>query len=565
MSPPMPQPQTEAQIPLTMADLRRLLTAFLDEVPARLILHPETAPIARAIDHMQLSDHLAGRFTLAVVGAMKAGKSTLVNALVGQELAPTGVSETTATINRFRFGPAEACRKFRVHWRDGSTADLPITEIRAFVFGSDRAVRTHWLELFAQARFLERVELVDTPGGGSVEAAHGELTRSFLGERESRDWGGRADAILYALTPAALHADGTQAQELLTWFGAASRLPGASPANSIAVLQKWETLEPDPLAARDRLVATARKALSGQVWEVLAVSGLIGLACLNVDPGVWARLARLAREASQEVLDELLSVADLFVDEVPGAGLPVADRRAVREALPWPVLRFAVRLAQRRGLADGPALAQAMWEISGIDQLRALLEQRFGAITDLVRAGTILRRTRTPCGQALALLRELVTTRSAALACKEQRRRALVERNDPTLAEDCAGLAEDVARGRDDLARLAESERVVDRVVDRLERAVEAFDGDLDALDRLAGARFTELERAELRCLFGGGGTALDLAGRLGRPVAPLAHAEARLQVWQGRRWSGGGDERRLSQQAAERYQMIVTALESMP
>ncbi|MHB1424406.1 MAG: dynamin family protein, partial [Gemmataceae bacterium] len=48
-------------------------------------------------------DHLAGQVdkpcVLAVVGRMKAGKSTFINALLGEDLAPVGNTETTATIN----------------------------------------------------------------------------------------------------------------------------------------------------------------------------------------------------------------------------------------------------------------------------------------------------------------------------------------------------------------------------------------------------------------------------------------------------------------------------------
>ena len=41
---------------------------------------------------------LYGNFTLAVVGKMSSGKSTFINALIGQEILPTGHFQTTSAI-----------------------------------------------------------------------------------------------------------------------------------------------------------------------------------------------------------------------------------------------------------------------------------------------------------------------------------------------------------------------------------------------------------------------------------------------------------------------------------
>src|SRR5438128_12582752 len=74
-------------------------------------------------------EQLAGRVeqpcVLAVVGRMKAGKSTFINALLGQDVAKVGVTETTATINRFCYGtPADPQRPVRCHWRGGRYEDV---------------------------------------------------------------------------------------------------------------------------------------------------------------------------------------------------------------------------------------------------------------------------------------------------------------------------------------------------------------------------------------------------------------------------------------------------------
>ena len=50
-------------------------------------------------------DRLSGPLQVAIAGRVKAGKSTLLNALVGERLAPTDAGECTKIVSRYRRGP----------------------------------------------------------------------------------------------------------------------------------------------------------------------------------------------------------------------------------------------------------------------------------------------------------------------------------------------------------------------------------------------------------------------------------------------------------------------------
>ena len=70
----------------------------------------------------QLADSLAtaqadltAPMRVAVIGRVKAGKSTLMNALLGAEVAPTGPVELTYNVNTFVHAPERA---LTVHFRD---------------------------------------------------------------------------------------------------------------------------------------------------------------------------------------------------------------------------------------------------------------------------------------------------------------------------------------------------------------------------------------------------------------------------------------------------------------
>src|SRR3982750_4998997 len=62
---------------------------------------------------------------VAIAGRLKAGKSTLVNALIGRRVAPTAVGECTRVVTRFRYGPAD---RVDVVCRDGQRKSLPLDD-----------------------------------------------------------------------------------------------------------------------------------------------------------------------------------------------------------------------------------------------------------------------------------------------------------------------------------------------------------------------------------------------------------------------------------------------------
>jgi len=71
-----------------------------------------------------------GRFYVACIGQFKRGKSTLLNALIGHEVLPTGFVPVTAVPTVIRFGDA---LHSRVRMRDGSWHDVAISDLKKYV------------------------------------------------------------------------------------------------------------------------------------------------------------------------------------------------------------------------------------------------------------------------------------------------------------------------------------------------------------------------------------------------------------------------------------------------
>lgn len=97
-------------------------------------------------------EQLSGLFLLVVAGEFNSGKSSFINALLGERVLPEGVTPTTDRINLLRHGTAAAEQ-----------------QLQPFLLE-----RTHPAEL------LREITVVDTPGTNAIIRRHEELTRDYV-------------------------------------------------------------------------------------------------------------------------------------------------------------------------------------------------------------------------------------------------------------------------------------------------------------------------------------------------------------------------------------------------
>lgn len=71
-----------------------------------------------------------GRFYLACVGQVKRGKSTLLNALIGDSILPSGVVPVTTVPTVLRYGESYSAR---IRSQDGQWAEIAVDEIEQYV------------------------------------------------------------------------------------------------------------------------------------------------------------------------------------------------------------------------------------------------------------------------------------------------------------------------------------------------------------------------------------------------------------------------------------------------
>ena len=124
---------------------------------------------------------------VTVMGEFSSGKSTFVNAFIGAEVAPTGITPTTATINVVRHGRE---RGGRILYRDDRSEDVAWDALFERLRGltPEEAETISRVEILLPLDILEKVNLVDTPGLNSILPEHEKVARDFIARADAVVW-----------------------------------------------------------------------------------------------------------------------------------------------------------------------------------------------------------------------------------------------------------------------------------------------------------------------------------------------------------------------------------------
>lgn len=129
-------------------------------------------------------------FTLVVCGEFKRGKSSLINALLGEDVVPTNVTAETVTLNRIQYGP----HRNEVRLSQGrkmtlSDAEIERESLEALMQETQETFRQ--IDLQRPIDFLKQVTIIDTPGLSDSLSDFSELVDQALCQ---------ADAVLYVFS-----------------------------------------------------------------------------------------------------------------------------------------------------------------------------------------------------------------------------------------------------------------------------------------------------------------------------------------------------------------------------
>ncbi len=165
-----------------------------------------------------------GRFYVACVGQFKRGKSTLLNALVGHAVLPTGFVPVTAVPTVIRFGDELHAR---VRIRDGSWRDVALSDLTEYVseeLNPENKKGVDGAEVFVPSPLLSSgMCFVDTPGLGSVFTGNTATTQAFIPHIDAALVVVGADPPIAGEELALVEAVGKQVQDLILVINKADR------------------------------------------------------------------------------------------------------------------------------------------------------------------------------------------------------------------------------------------------------------------------------------------------------------------------------------------------------
>jgi len=156
---------------------------------------------ARDIRDVRLPKLQQERFSLVILGEFNHGKSTFLNALLGEPLLPMGAIPTTAAVAELSYGEHFAAQAV---YESGTRQALSRDELSAWLRGQaevaeshpsdldgDVAVAVERIEIELPAPFLSsQLTVVDTPGVNDLSEQRADITYGYVP---------RADAIVFLL------------------------------------------------------------------------------------------------------------------------------------------------------------------------------------------------------------------------------------------------------------------------------------------------------------------------------------------------------------------------------
>lgn len=269
---------------------------------------------------------------VALAGSLKAGKSTLLNSLVGQDIAPTDATECTRVVTWYRNGTTP---QVTATAENGAEFNVPVTRRDGrltFDLGEYTADSVDRIDVDWPSSALARTTIIDTPGTSSLSTEVSARTWDML----VPDGGAPgADAVVYLLR--ALNASDMQFLGKI-----ADHVGGESgPLGVIGVLSRADEVGAgrlDALSSAKDVAARFAEELerTGLCQSVVPVAGLLALAARTMRQSEFAAFSALAQVASEDLSLALLS----------------ADRFA-RQDSPLPVdAAMRAQLADRFGLFE---------------------------------------------------------------------------------------------------------------------------------------------------------------------------------------------------------------------
>jgi GTP-binding protein EngB required for normal cell division len=312
------------------------------------------------------------RFNLAVVGQFKRGKSTLMNAVIGRDLLPTGLLPLTSAITTLCYGSAERVLLRRKGWT--WEQEVPLAMLPDFITergnpGNEKGLLEARVEL--PLPFLRRgLHFIDTPGIGSADHQNTATTYAFLSQMDAVIFVTSVDAPLSEAEERFLVDIRGQVRQLFVVVNKMDVLDDTDREEVLGYIQARveQIVETDrihlfPLSARDGLAAKLKHDDAGIHRSGIAPFEQALTAFLAEEQG-RAFLVSVLDRALRLIASASPVLATASTNSEPGPPVSAFELRRTMESLRASLLTgvplSATHNAARPKVADARAIDQAL-------------------------------------------------------------------------------------------------------------------------------------------------------------------------------------------------------------
>jgi hypothetical protein len=323
---------------------------------------------------------------VAIAGRVKSGKSTLLNALVGERLAPTDAGECTRIVTWYQDGHTY---QVMAKPRQGQPRQLRFEREDDAIqidLGGLTPADVDQMVVTWPSQTLRTATLIDTPGIGSLSEDTSRRAWELLAAEADEET--PADAVLYLMRH--LHAGDL---EFLRAFHD-NEVSRPNPINAIGVLSRADEIgvgRLDSMASARRIADRlgTDPSVRRVVQSVVPVAGLLAETAVTLTETEVAHLRKVAALSVRDA-DDLLLTADRFVDRMPELGLTSIERDALLGRFGLFGIRLAATMLRRNATVTATELARDLAERSGLIDLQEVLRSLFFERRDVLKSRSAL-------------------------------------------------------------------------------------------------------------------------------------------------------------------------------
>ncbi|MCZ4521191.1 50S ribosome-binding GTPase [Rhodococcus ruber] len=310
---------------------------------------------------------------IVVVGRLKAGKSTLVNALIGAPIAETAALEATNVVTVYENG---APSRADVVGIDGSRRSVVLEHGRRADLGVP-ASEVGYVHRFLPSDALADVTLIDTPGLATLTVENEQATHRALidGYEQTRAASVDADAAIFLF-------DSTPRADEMKFL----RQLGFTPLNTLGVLSRADSFGEGALGRVDPIEHARSHAVSLATTLASSVATVIPISGLLAETSHTGRIT----ESDARALHRLAHLQPLELFDLMESDDPAPLDAATRDRLLDLIGEYG--MVGGRGPAGAGAYSLSQWLVarSGVDPLREVLNTALRDFATLHRANRVL-------------------------------------------------------------------------------------------------------------------------------------------------------------------------------